>query len=306
MKKETVRKSIIYTSTILNKLYNLKTAQIKYLNDGTSYASDTVTFFGNKYEVGLYTESKSAHILSSEEILIIDILLCWKKLLDADDEDISITFNDIDWLRNRNTDNAEHIRKIHQKYISIISLLNKLYFIMVTEPFDELEKCKEKYKLMMIDWLYDDNEVIGFKYNLNELGNLLEEANQVSIIYNNVFNYRLNEDMNYRLLRYLVSAIFMNRVKGKSFSRTHKSILLGITYHDSDGADSYYNNYLDQKFINKYLKRYLSRLNEVLCRLKESGYIKDYVIENISNKRELTLGFGMVTIFTNLSRRQRK
>ena len=138
---------------------------------------------------------------------------------------------------------------------------------------------------------------------------MLNKHKQVTTLDCNVFKYRLNEDMKYRLIRYLVTSIFMNQIKSKTFVRTHRSILRGITYvvaEDGVVATSYYDSIIKKQYIHKYLSRYITRLEDVLSMLKGSGYIRDYTIERITNRQELITGCGKVEIVTNLSKKRKR
>lgn len=306
MKKDFNRKSVIYTSGVLEKIYNLKTSNVIQCSNNRSYSVVETSMYGENYYIGLCSNKYHAHILNYDEIFMLEILLSWEVLSESDGSSNTIMFNDIDWLRNHYKQNKDNIKLAHQLYKKVLNKLSTLYFICTSERIIDISKCEGLDKLIDINLIYEDGIAIGVKYSFGELGKILRLNRQITIFEGNIYNIKLSESMKYRLLRYIVISVFMNRVRGKSFKRTHRSILQGITCNIGNTYISYYDDYINKKLINKYLRRYLTRLKEVLELLKESGYIKEYVIEPIRNSRELQLGFGIVEIYTNMSRKRRK
>lgn len=287
----------------------MKTLDIKKSDNNKSYAVAVAKRLGEEYYVGLCSKKYHAHILTSEEIVILDILLCWKQLVDSDSLETVINLSDIDWLRNRHKKNKEHIANAHETYMKIFNVLSTLNFICIGDEISDICECDNLYPLLKYRINYSNGKATGITYTLGKLESTLNKHKQVTTLDCNVFKYRLNEDMKYRLIRYLVTSIFMNQVKSKTFVRTHKSILRGITYTGTGGAietESYYDSIIDKQYIHKYLSRYITRLNDVLSMLKESGYIRDYTIERITNRQELITGCGKVEIVTNLSKKKKR
>ena len=287
----------------------MKTLDIKKSANNKSYAVATAKRLGEEYYIGLCSKKYHAHILTSEEIVILDILLCWKQLVDSDSSETVINLADIDWLRNRHKKNKNHIAKAHETYLKIFNTLGTLNFICTGEEIVNISECEEQYPLLKYKLNYCSGKVIGITYTLGRLDVMLNKHKQITTLDCNVFKYRLNEDMKYRLLRYLVTSIFMNQIKSKTFVRTHRSILRGITYivaEDGAVATSYYDSIINKQYIHKYLSRYITRLEDVLSMLKESNFIKDYTIERITNRQELITGCGKVEIVTNLSKKKKR
>lgn len=303
-----IRRNIIYTNRILNTLYNLKTQNIKQLANGESYVSSKLA--ESEFDIGLCNNKNHAHILSSNEILIMDILLSWQHLVD-ETGNTTISFTDIDWMRNRHKKNKDHIQNAHKLYLEVIQSLGSLFFICTSETINTVGGIRNKYKLLNYELKYSGSKVIGLAYNFGRLEVILKEERMVTTFNANIFRFRLNEDMKYKLLRYMTTATYMNQVKKKSFCRTHKSILKGITCaveaKDDDSSIRYiscYDDIAEKNYIHKYLSRYINRLDEVLSLMKSSRYIKDYLIEPITSKQELITGCGRVEITTNMSRKR--
>ena len=78
MKSKDNRKNILYTSDLLNTLYNLKTLNITQLENSNSYAGATTAVDGIPFTRGLCTKEYSYHLLTNEEILMMEICN-WKK-----------------------------------------------------------------------------------------------------------------------------------------------------------------------------------------------------------------------------------
>lgn len=288
-------KSVVFTHNILNVIYNHK---------GNNLLSE-ITLQGNKYYVGLCTEDEDTYVLKDEEILMIDMLLSWA-MLTGNTTVGSICLSDIDFIRQRNKENKTRIKESHEKYINIFKRLETIHYVCAdTNEIPIAEKYIHplfKYELVVKD---DYSKEI--KYSFDELGKLLENQKQIVVIEDNIFNIRVSEMMKYKLLRYLIVSIFMNRIRKNGCIRTHKSVLSGITYCiDNKVRKSYYDYYCESEHISRYLNRYITRLDEVLMKLKLCNYIVDYSIERIGSLQELILGYGKITIITNRYKKKRK
>ena len=308
MKSKDNRRNILYTSDLLNTLYNLKTLNITQLENGNSYAGATTAVDGIPFTIGLCTKEYNYHLLTNEEILMMEMLLSWEALVNEEDEEFTtITFSDIDWMRNRQKRNKSYIEENHRKYMSVICSLSELLLIYGNE--EQLNNSSVDLidsNLINVEYIYDSELVIGIKYNLGQLGSVLKTLNQRVSIEANIFRYSSTEFMKYQIMRYMVTSIFMNRVKKHSFTRTHKSILKAITYTTA-GADivSYLDYIIDKKYLYKYLNRYYFRLNEVMQLLKEIRFIRDFNIIQDKCKRGIMTSCGKVEITTNLSNMKR-
>ena len=296
-------KSLIFTSNILSAIYSLKTSNEKSFNDGN--CDMPVIVNATKSFVGICDENMCMHILSDEEMLIMEILLSWSTLVEQNENYTEILFVDIDCIRNKNKDNRVRINVQHQKYLKIFETFNKLYFVYTGKP-NEINSDEIKHKLFYYEVISKKDKPIGIKYNFGRLEYLLKASKQIAIVETNLFDVRMSEMMNYKIMRYLVSSIFMNRIKGTNFSRTHKSILNSMTYNDNGEVTSYYESYSKSHYISKYLSRYLERLFKVLELLKQCNYILDYSVERIDSRLQLVTGCGKVTIVMKKYKKKRK
>ncbi len=300
------RRNVLYTCGLLDKLYNLKKLDIKELNNGNSYAGTQVLIEGTYIEVGLCDSNYHYHLLTIEEILMLEMLLSWNALFEseASTEDVTeITLNDIDWLRNRKIRNKEYIQNAHNGYIEVAKCLDNLFFIFGNEN-QIAEDVAVLDKLIDIKYMYEGNEIIGFRYSLGHLGEIIKTLNQRISIDMNIFEFSTTEFMKYQILRYMVTSIYMCRVKHTTFSRTHKSILQAITYHSDDESVSYYDYIITSEYLSKYLKRYTMRLDEVMKCLKECRLIKEYTIIPDVSKRGILTSCGKI-IITVFNRRRK-
>lgn len=291
------RRNIIYTCGLLDKIYNLK--NIREFDNHNSYAYATTTIEGTELEVGLCDNTYQKHILTSSEILMIEILLSWDAVLDEGIEFSNlgriITFEDIDWIRDKRMRNNGYIVNNHKAYIDTIKALDELLFIY--DNAEELEEEAPKLdKLVNIEYVYDNEELVGIKYDFNLLGNIIKGLGQAVSLNMNIFAFSPQEFMKYQILRYMVSSIYMCRVRRSTFSRTHKSILNAIT-HNVDGLPQTYYDYItNSNYSTKYLKRYIARLDEVMNALKESRFIKNYRILGDIDKRSIITGCAKVEV----------
>lgn len=301
------QRSVIYTSGILETLYNLKTSDIKSDLLGNTYVASTALIYGNTYIVGLCNKEYKHHIFSSKEKMMIDLLLNWDALINDEqkEEFTTIRFTDIDWMKNCYKKNKEHIKIAHNLYKEIIESLSNLYFICADEE-PKVLKDDYLYRLFNYTPIIEDNKMVGIRYNFDELGRLLKVSKMKTTLNSNIFKFRFNEDMKYWILRYLVVSIYMNRIKSKTVTRTHKSILKGITIDTGKEVVSYYDSLLTKKYLHKYLSRYTQRLEEVLELLKMAEFIKEYSVEKITNYRELQTGCGLVKTTPNMSNKKRR
>lgn len=301
------QRSVIYTSGILETLYNLKTSDIKSDLLGNTYVASTALIYGNTYIVGLCNKEYKHHIFSSKEKMMIDLLLNWDALINDEqkEEFTAIRFTDIDWMKNCYKKNKEHIKIAHNLYKEIIESLSNLYFICTDEE-PKVLKDDYLYRLFNYTPIIEDNKMVGIRYNFDELGRLLKVSKMKTTLNSNIFKFRFNEDMKYWILRYLVVSIYMNRIKSKTVTRTHKSILKGITIDTGEEVVSYYDSLLNKKYLHKYLSRYTQRLEEVLELLKMAEFIKEYSVEKITNYRELQTGCGLVKTTPNMSNKKRR
>lgn len=301
------RRTVMYTSSVLNTLYGLLSSDelSKEKPKGFSCSVKKVMLNNKEYSIGLCTKNGKAYVLSPLEKIIIDMLLNWKELT-VDDEtsdrknNTYITLSDIDWLKDRYKKNQEHIKIAHDSYKKTFEQLADLCFIYKEQG------AKERYLFPLLEYvpIMKENELLGIKYNFGKLEQILSSSKQKTTLNGNAFKYRLNEEMKYFILRYLVTSIFMNRVKGKVFARTHKSIISALVTTENDRTVSYYDALFDKKYPHKYLKRYLLRLEEVLKFLKEIDYIADFIVEPITTLQELKTGAGLVKITTNVSKKR--
>lgn len=301
--KEVDGKSIIFTSNILSAIYNLKTSNEKSFNNGICDMSVKVN--ATEAFIGICNENMCMHIMNDEEMLITEILLSWSTLVEQNNNYSEILFNDIDCIRSRNKGNRVRINLKHEKYLEIFELFNRLYFVY-TGKSNEIDSSEIKHKLFNYELVNKKDKPIGIKYNFGKLEYLLKASKQIAIVETNVFDIRMSEMMNYKILRYLVSSIFMNRIKGNSFSRTHKSILNSMTCNDNGEISSYYDSYSKSHNISKYLSRYLERLCKVLELLKQCNYISNYSVEKIDSRLQLVTGCGKVTIIVKKYKKKRK
>lgn len=299
------RRNIIYTCGLLDKLYNLKKLDIKEIDNGKSYVGTQTLIEGTYLEIGLCDGNYHYHILTIEEILMLEMLLSWDALLEEDNDDdiTTITLSDIDWIRNRKIRNKEYIQQAHQDYIRVIKQLNELHLIYGNEK-QMKESSPVLDKLIDIDCIYDENDIVGFKYSFGHLGMILKTLNQRISLDMNIFEFSTTEFMKYQILRYVVSSVYMCRIKNSTFSRTHKCILQAITYRSNNDILSYYDYIIDSNYLSKYLKRYISRLNEVMECLKACNLIKEYNIVPDTSRRGILTSCGKVII--TVSSRKRK
>ena len=299
------RRNVLYTCGLLDKLYNLKKLDIKELSNGNSYAGTQVLIEGTYIEVGLCDSNYHYHLLTIEEILMLEMLLSWNALFENETSgDVTeITLNDIDWLRNRKIRNKEYIQNAHNGYIEAVKTLDNLFFIFGNE--NQLSEATITLdKLIDIKYMYEEDEIIGFRYSLGRLGKIIKTLNQRISIDMNIFEFSSTEFMKYQILRYMVASIYMCRVKHTTFSRTHKSILQAITYHSDDEFISYYDYIITSEYLSKYLKRYTMRLDEVMKCLKECRLIKEYTIIPDVSKRGILTSCGKI-IITVFNRRRK-
>lgn len=298
-------RSAVFTANVLNIIYGLSSSNnVKYAN-GTEISLSEAKISGNKYYVGLCTEDNKSYILKDEEMLLIEILLNWAMLTNNTTHGC-IRLSDIDYIRRRNKDNRQRVKENHKNYISILNKLKTIYFVC-SETTKEACDNKHKHPLFTCKAGGDgQNYSQQIEYSFNELGKILEALNQVVVVEENIYDIRLNEMMNYKIMRYIIVSAYMNRIKKESFVRTHKSILNGIIYDDNDIVISYYDYYCGCEYISRYLNRYISRLRSVLEKLKSCNYIEDYSIERINTYQELMMSCGKVTIVTKRYKRKRK
>lgn len=295
----------MYTCGLLNKLYNLKKQDIKQIDNDKSYAGTQVLIEDTFIEIGLCDSNYHYHLLTIEEILMLEMLFSWNALLEEDNADdiTTITLEDIDWIRNRKIRNKEYIQKAHQEYIKVMLSLSELLFVYGNE--EQLTSDSPTLdKLIDIDCIYNDNNIVGFNYSIGHLGAILKALNQRISLDMNIFEFSTTEFMKYQILRYIVSSIYMCRVKNTTFSRTHKSILQAITYRSDNNILSYYDYIIDSDYLNKYLKRYISRLDEVMKCLKECNLIKEYSIIPDTTRRGIITSCGKVIITVFSSKRK--
>ena len=302
MTKELVLKgkSVIYTSNILNGLFNpnkLLRCSNKY------YYISEITLQKNSYYAGLCTSNHNTYIISDEELLMIDMLLSWNALT-SNSLKCEIMFSDIDWMRRRNSYNKSRVLDNHEKYQKIFKQLDNLYLIF-GDNLNEILSQDSVFKLFNYKIKYESNVPVGIIYDFNELGKMLKDHNQLTTININIFDIKLSEFMKYKILRYMILSIYMNSRK-KSFTRTHKSILKGISYYNDGKILNYYDYYCNNEHISQYLKRYFARLESVLFLLKECGYIEDYSYEKINTRQELQIGSGRVVINTKVYKRKKR
>ena len=298
------RRTVIYTSGVLETLYSLKSSDIKSDVYGHEYVSSTALLHGVPYVVGLCDKDYKYHILTSREKMMMDMLLSWDSLVSEETEDgpVIIKFTDIDWMKNRYKKNKEHIKVAHNLYKTIIETLSGLYFICDSEePRTLNDDCL--YHLFNYTPIIENEEMVGITYYFDELGKLLKSYNMKTTLNGNAFKFRFNEDMKYWILRYLVVSVFMNRIKSKTVTRTHRSIVKALVVDTGVETISYYDALMDKRHPHKYLSRYIQRLKEVLEMLKDMEFIKDYSIETITNIQELQTGCGLVRITPNMSNR---
>lgn len=304
MKNDNGRRNIIYTSNILDRLYNLKTHNIIHLDNGYSYAGTEAVVDGVPFMVGLCTHNYQYHILTPNEIILMEILLSWDALTNENEQEYTyISFKDIDWMRNRQKRNKSYVQSNHALYLATVKSLEKIYLIYGNEDNLVNGQGLSDSPLMNIEYLYEQNEIVGLKYNFGDLGIALKELKQMVSLDMNIFRYSSTEFMKYQILRYMVISIYMNRTKKYEFSRTNKSILKAIT---APGATAdYYDYIIDKKYLYKYLERYHSRLNEVMESLKQTRFIRDYSITYDRSKRSLLTSYGRVLVMTNVSKKKR-
>lgn len=286
-----IRKSVICTSNILNTIYTLCNQDGKKKLGSKDYIGRTIKSNRVDTNVGLITKNGECCFLSVEEIYIYDILLSWYILTnDNDDKNIDISFNDIDWIKSKQRRNKDYIMNNHKKYSKVLESLKDKMFI-----------CNDRiYPLIVYVYKDENNYEKGLTYNLGHIGNILKQQNQLVELDTNAFKFSNQEFMKYQLLRYMVTAIYMNQVKKKSFTRTHKSILNAIVYGADGNNYKYYDFLIENKNYKTYLNRYYKRLDEVLMLLKECGYIRDYSIIPDNNLRSLITSCGRVEICTNV------
>ena len=286
-----IRKSVIYTSNILNTIYTLNNSDIKEIEPSIRYVGKDVTNNGSTIEIGLIDKTGIYHFLSVEEIYMYDILLSWDTLTNTDEEtSIFITFKDIDWIKNRQRRNKDYVKENHKLYADVLKSLEKVLF----------KYGMKVSSLLDIKYIDEKDYEKGFVYNLGHLKTLLKQQNQLVELNLNVFKYSSKEFMKYSIMRYMISSIYMNQVKRRTFSRTHKSILSSITYIEDGNVYKYYDWLIKNKNFTTYIKRYYKRLEEVMKLLKESGFIKDYKIIPDNNLRSLITSCGKVDICTNV------
>jgi hypothetical protein len=297
------RESLIYTSSILNSLYSLTSKDI--VNGfSRSYVGKYVNAYDENFIIGLYNKELKYHILEPQEIQILDLLLHWYKVVDRNSVYAEITFEDIDWIRDRNKYNKLHKQRAHEIYELAIRNLNELYLIYGNEK--EYLSCEVALntELKLIDIEYD-SKTKGIRYKPNKILKQIDEDNQLILIPYNIYKYKYEENIKYQLFRYLATSIFMNRVKSKICKRTHSSILRAIVCNNGEETATYYENIMDASYPGKYLLRYFNRLDEVLNILKNSEMIEDYKIVRIKNIRELKMGMGYVEIKHRCIKRHR-
>ena len=300
---KTCRRNILYTCGLLEKLYNLKIQDTITLDNGKSYAGTDVLVNGETFKIGLCNSDYHYHILTIDEIMIIEMLLSWNALLESNSEESNmITFDDIDWMRDRKCRNKEYILANHRSYLDTMKRLSDLYLIYGDETKLNNDK-PELCKLLNVDYIYDKEEIVGFRFSFGYLEQVLKTLNQRISLDMNIFAYSSKEFMKYQILRYIVISIYMCRVKCDTFCRTHKSILSAITYSD-DNTCSYYDYMMNSKYINKYLKRYVDRLDEVMNCLKQCRLVKQYQIIADKNKRGLMTASGKIIITAYSNRRR--
>lgn len=295
------RRNILYTCGLLDKIYNLRITDIKNSDTGANYISSEVTVEGEQVSIGLCTKDYQYHILSNQEILMMEMLLSWEALLQDDnsieeESYIEIMLTDLDWIRNRKMRNKEYVQQVHNQYLNTIGELDNLLLIFDNE--DELQKTNPTLnKLINIEYIYSEATAIGFKYNFGQLGNIVKTLNQRVSLDMNIFEFSIAEFMKYQILRYIVTSTFMCRVKNITFCRTHRSILQAITDHST--TLSYYDSIINSDYLNKYLKRYTKRLEEVMESLKACRFIKDYsIIPDVSKRGVITsCGKVIITVF---------
>lgn len=287
------RRTIIYTTNILEKLYNLKTCDIKEIQNQGRYAGTTFIKDQKDYLIGILDKNKDAHILGNDEVMMIEIMLNWESVLkekdDLDCNDIhgTLLWEDIDWIKNRKMRNKEYLEQNHIQYKKTLDSLNQLMIVYGSRNNIKL------YKLVNLKYLQDNK---GVEYNFNILGCILKELNQRISIDLNAFSFSNEEFMKYQILRYIVSSIYMCRMKKRTFSRTHKSILNALHYVSDKFAISYFDYYIQSEYTKKYLKRYFKRLKEVMDMLVECKLIKNYEIIPDDSKRSLMTACGKVVI----------
>ena len=311
------RRTVMYTSNVLNTLYGLLSSDEKPQTESlhekpkkesskdSTWAVKKVMLNNKECTIGLCTKNSKAYVLTPLEKTVIDMLLSWKELT-VDDEksdsknNTTIMLSDIDWLRDRYKKNQEHIKIAHDNYKKAFEQLANLRFIYE----EQYSREDNSFPLLEYSPIMKENELIGIEYNLGKLEQILSSSKQRTTLNGNAFKYRLNEEMKYFILRYLVTSIFMNRVKSKAFTRTHKSIVSALVTTENGRTVSYYDALFDKKYPHKYLKRYLLRLEEVLKFLKEIGYISAFTIEPITTLQELKTGAGLVKITTSMSKKR--
>ena len=154
-----------------------------------------------------------------------------------------------------------------------------------------------------IYWGGLERDTDGTLYHYCPIQRVLQSYTGDTTLNGNAFKFRFNEDMKYWILRYLVVSVFMNRIKSKTVTRTHRSIVKALVVDTGVETISYYDALMDKRHPHKYLSRYIQRLKEVLEMLKDMEFIKDYSIETITNIQELQTGCGLVRITPNMSNR---
>lgn len=308
MSKNDVRRNIIYTSKILETIYNLKTQDVENCENGRSYAgAEVVIEESYPFIVGLYNKKKQYHILNADEIILLDILLSWDALVNEDNQEfITILFEDIDWMRNRRKRNQEHVNQTHCKYLQTLQSLENLYLIYGNEDVVKTDADLEEYPLVNVEHMIKENTIVGIKYNLGKMGKILKAQQQMVSIDMNIFKYSSTEFMKYKILRYLIVAIYMNRTKKNEFSRSYKSILKSIPYEYDDAVISYFDFILNSPHTTKYLSRCTARFTEIMNELIECDFIRNYSILPDKDRTGLLTASGKIQIKTNLFHRKRK
>lgn len=309
MQDKNNRRNIFYTSSVINTLYGLKSSNvIRSKDNNISYAVSKATINGVEYPVGLCTRTNDYHIFSPFEKLFIDILLSWSELskdeyseetkineFDSNINDVSsytrITFEDIDWIRNRNKTNKNQRQKEHELYKSTVESLGNLLFI-----FDKKDNKYVKYNLFNYRFIYTNDNIDGIEYNFGQLQKSLVASNQKVSINYNPFRYSRNNYIKYQLFRYLLVSIYMNRTKKKKFKRSHNAILKSTVWRSDKETISYFDNIVNKTHVNTYLRRYSKHVLEILDDLKQVGFIYDYKIINDTSRRHLITAAGYVEI----------
>lgn len=312
------RRNIFFTSSVINTLYSLKSSNIKYSKDSSnSLAISKATINGIEYVIGLCTKTNDYHILTPFEKMFIDILLSWSELSkeeyneetnikenNSDIDDISsytrITFEDIDWIRNRNRTNKKQRQKDHKLYKNTFESIGNLWFI-----FDIKDDKIVKYNLFNYRFIYTNDNIDGIEYNFGQLQESLVASNQKISINYNPFRYSRNNHIKYQLFRYLLVSIYMNRTKKKKFKRSHNAILKSTVWRSDKETISYFDNIVNKTHVNTYLRRYSKDVLEILDDLKQVGFIHDYKVINDTSRRHLITAAGYVEI-ENVSYKRQK